>query len=75
MPTSLKADASPQKDFLIHQLTLDITLRDCILDLVDNSVDGIQNYRARAHKPYRGSKPYAGYRADISFSDKTFRIV
>lgn len=75
MPTDLIADASPQKDFLIHQLTRDITLRDCILDLVDNSVDGIQNYFARAHKRHSGPKPYTGYRVDISFSDKTFRIV
>src|ERR1700683_3761928 len=75
MPTNLVADASPQKNFLIHQLTRDISLRDCILDLVDNSVDGIQNYLARAHKHLKNAKPYMGYHVAITFTDKSFRIV
>jgi hypothetical protein len=33
-------DASPTKDFFIQMLTRDISLRDAIIDLVDNCVDG-----------------------------------
>jgi Histidine kinase-, DNA gyrase B-, and HSP90-like ATPase len=36
----LKANARPTKAFFVRMLTRDITLEDCILDLIDNSVDG-----------------------------------
>ena len=32
-------DASPTKELFINVLTKDISLKDCILDLLDNSVD------------------------------------
>jgi hypothetical protein len=35
-----RAHAEPTKDFFINMLTRDITLADCILDLLDNSLDG-----------------------------------
>ena len=31
-----KADASPTKEFFVHYLTRDISLHDCILDLLDH---------------------------------------
>ncbi|WP_084418463.1 ATP-binding protein [Henriciella litoralis] len=34
------ANANPTKAFFVRMITRDITLEDCILDLVDNSVDG-----------------------------------
>jgi len=34
-------DASPSKDFFIGMLTRDIPVTDCILDLVDNSIDSV----------------------------------
>ena len=34
-----KADASPTKEYFVNMITRDINLEDCILDLVDNSVD------------------------------------
>ena len=40
--TSLKADASPTKAFFVRMLTRDISLDDCILDLVDRSADAIR---------------------------------
>lgn len=40
MASPQKADASPTKAFFVRMLTRDITFNDCILDLVDNSVDG-----------------------------------
>ncbi len=36
-----KANASPTKDFFVSMLTRDISLPDAILDLVDNSLDGV----------------------------------
>lgn len=35
-----KAHGSPTKDFFIRMITKDISLIDCILDLLDNSIDG-----------------------------------
>lgn len=35
-----RASGNPSKDFFVSMLTRDITLDDCILDLVDNSIDG-----------------------------------
>ncbi|WP_202949120.1 hypothetical protein [Halomonas sp. KM-1] len=35
-----RALANPTKSFFVKMLTRDITLEDCILDLIDNSVDG-----------------------------------
>src|SRR5215471_4128171 len=34
----LRAKASPSKAFFIEMLTRDITLSDCVLDLVDNAI-------------------------------------
>lgn len=35
-----RAAAYPTKSFFVRMITRDITLEDCILDLIDNSVDG-----------------------------------
>ncbi|WP_347303674.1 ATP-binding protein [Croceibacterium sp. TMG7-5b_MA50] len=35
-----KAEANPTKSFFVRMITRDIALEDCILDLVDNSIDG-----------------------------------
>lgn len=35
------ASAYPRKSFFINMFTKDISLEDCILDLIDNSVDGL----------------------------------
>lgn len=41
MAESIKAKAYPRKHFFVDMFTRDISLIDCILDLVDNSVDGL----------------------------------
>ena len=33
-----RADANPTKAFFVRMITRDITLEDCIFDLVDNSI-------------------------------------
>ena len=43
-PRSMKeaqASAIPRKSFFINMFTKDISLEDCILDLIDNSIDGL----------------------------------
>lgn len=50
-----EADASPAKEFFIRMITRDIDLDDCILDLVDNSIDGAR--RMRNSKPGAEIKP------------------
>jgi Histidine kinase-, DNA gyrase B-, and HSP90-like ATPase len=66
-------NAAPVKSFFVHMLTRDIKLEDAILDLLDNSVDGI--LRAKAGKKTSGSKtPYAGYQAEIEFAKDSFTI-
>ena len=35
-----KVEAFPTKAFFVRMITRDISLEDCILDLIDNSVDG-----------------------------------
>lgn len=39
-PTTRRAKANPTKAFFVRMLTRDIALTDCVLDLVDNSIDG-----------------------------------
>jgi len=45
MSTTLAAMARPRKRFFIEMFTRDISLNDCILDLVDNAVDGFVRQR------------------------------
>ena len=61
--------ASPTKNFFIEMITRDISLSDCIMDLLDNSIDGAN----------RVLKSKAGGRLDqfnikINFSKKEFEI-
>jgi Histidine kinase-, DNA gyrase B-, and HSP90-like ATPase len=43
MDLANKADANPTKAFFVNIITRDIAIEDCILDLIDNSVDGAWN--------------------------------
>lgn len=44
-----KASAYPTKEFFVRMITRDISLEDCILDLIDNSVDGA--WRSEGSRP------------------------
>ncbi len=63
--------ASPTKAFFVKMLTRDIELRDAILDLLDNCVDGIVRT-----SPTKGgdAKPYKGFRAKITADPDKFLI-
>ena len=38
----MKADATPTKEFFVNMITKDISLEDCLLDLIDNCLDGVR---------------------------------
>lgn len=67
MSESHKAHGSPTKDFFIRMITKDISLIDCILDLLDNSIDGGRRQVGRhgALEPFR---------ADIELSSESFSV-
>lgn len=68
-----EAQAEPQKGFFINMLTKDITLADCILDLLDNCVDGA-NRHARLKDPELEDISFEGYAANIQISENNFSI-
>lgn len=64
-------EASPTKRFFVSMLTRDIELRDAILDLLDNCVDGI--VRSKGGR-ITGGTPYEGYSASITATPQRFVI-
>jgi len=68
------AKGSPSKGLFIYMLTRDLSLSDCIVDLLDNSVDGISKYRKRSHAVASNGAKYKGFNVEIEFTDKEFRI-
>ena len=69
-----KAHATPTKDFFVRMITKDISIEDCILDLIDNCLDG-----ARKVKYVQGSNAriddYSGFHAKVSFDKESFEII
>src|SRR5690242_4487299 len=45
MKTEQAANAHPRKQFFLEMFTRDISLEDCILDLIDNSIDGLSRLK------------------------------
>lgn len=65
--------AAPAKRFFVEMLTRDIDLKDAILDLLDNCVDGVMRERYGKGQ-INTDNPYDGYEARISFDETTFSI-
>jgi len=79
----LPVKATPHKRFFIDMITRDISLEACVLDLIDNSVDGATRSSderpsgAKAPKPHplsSGGTRYKGYKIDVKCSPSAFRI-
>ncbi len=68
-PTPQVVHAEPQKEFFISMITRDISLEECIMDLLDNSVDGVTRTRKPADDP-----DYAGHSIAIAFDARKFSI-
>jgi hypothetical protein len=69
-----KAKASPTKAFFVRMLTRDISLDDCILDLVDNSIDGAWKQSGRHPSEFIVNKDLEKFKIEIEFSEGNFRI-
>lgn len=68
-----KADANPTKSFFVRMLTRDISLDDCILDLVDNSIDGA--WEVSGDTPTLvASRVLSGFEIDITIRADRFVI-
>jgi len=66
-PKVIHADAT--KDFFVKMITRDISLRDCIFDLLDNAIDGARR------TPATGSgSQFAHHKIKLSFDSEHFRI-
>ena len=66
------ADAHPTKRFFVEMLVRDIELKDALLDLLDNCVDGVMRSAQHDSDP---EHPYEGYWANITFDSESFCIV
>jgi hypothetical protein len=66
-----KADAKPHKEFFLHMITKDIALDACILDLVDNAIDGATRVLGAKWKE---DDAYADFEISVKFSSKDFSI-
>lgn len=75
MPEFPRANANPKKFFFVRMITRDISLEDCILDLIDNSVDGA--WQIEGGQPISlGNVPdLSKYWIDIEITADQFRIV
>jgi len=70
-----KASANPTKTFFVKMITRDILLEDCILDLIDNSVDGA--WRSEGSRPMGLAQDadLSKYSIALNLSPDTFQII
>ena len=68
-PSTKVIHAEPTKDFFVRMITKDISLEDCIFDLLDNCVDG-------ARRSFEGprERPLDGAVVEIDFESSYFKI-
>jgi hypothetical protein len=69
-----RASARPTKGFFVRMLTRDISLEDCILDLIDNSIDAA--WKASGERPVTltNDSALAPYRISVQLSGDRFVI-
>lgn len=67
-----KAKAAPTKEFFVRMITRDISLEDCILDLIDNCLDGAR----RAGETGDGGEvaSYKGFEVSLRIGSEGFEI-
>jgi histidine kinase/DNA gyrase B/HSP90-like ATPase len=69
-----KVDASPTRAFFVRMLTRDISLEDCILDLVDNSIDGAWALSGQRPSELKSDASLSEYEIDITLGLESFSI-
>jgi hypothetical protein len=66
-----KAHGDPTKDFFVYTITKDVSIEDCILDLLDNSLDGSRRLVATEE---HSVESFSGYKAEIAIDANKFKI-
>lgn len=69
-----EAIASPTKEFFVSMLTRDISIEDCILDLIDNSVDAAWDSEGGSLPGIEPSARLERYRIELTISPDKFEI-
>lgn len=70
-----RADANPTKSFFVRMITRDISLEDCILDLIDNSIDGAWALSGGNPMTLSDGADLSPYRISIIAAEDRFEIV
>ncbi|MCH8039502.1 MAG: ATP-binding protein [Nitrospinae bacterium] len=73
-PATETAKGEPSKPFFIEMITRDITLADCIMDLLDNCLDGINNWSKRKERSLPKHQRYKKFCVSIEYSAEHFKI-
>jgi len=68
------AHASPTKGFFVHMITKDISLEACILDLLDNSLDGARGQLHRQGQQPNAPGGYEGFHVELTLDRERFTI-
>lgn len=74
MIAQTKAQANPTKAFFVRMITRDISLEDCILDLIDNSIDGAWSCEGGKSMAIDEEVDLSQYQINIEASSNSFRI-
>lgn len=69
-----KADANPTKAFFVRMITRDITLEDCIFDLIDNSIDGAWELSGGQPMNLGDQTDLSPYKISIEIQNDSFSI-
>ncbi|AZL57784.1 ATP-binding protein [Tabrizicola piscis] len=69
-----RADANPTKAFFVRMITRDITLEDCIFDLVDNSIDGAWELSGGHPLSLDDKTNLSAYKISIRIEEDRFEI-
>lgn len=67
--------AYPVKNYFINTITKDVDLEECVLDLLDNCIDGARRVIARVAGAPQPEKPYQGFEANIVCTKDSFKII
>jgi Histidine kinase-, DNA gyrase B-, and HSP90-like ATPase len=68
------ASGKPTKSFFVKMITRDISLQDCILDLIDNSIDGAWEQEGSRPVGLDLKADLSKYQIDIVLKEKEFSI-
>jgi hypothetical protein len=69
-----RADANASRAFFVRMLTRDISVEDCILDLIDNSVDSAWRALGKQRLGLQSGPDFSKVSIAVAFDQNSFRI-